>query len=195
MRAEWLVTVPALTLSALLALAVWYDIRSRRIPNRLVYSGALAALLLQTALPAGAGLFATPFGGIGLLLALAGLATGLLILLPMYMLGAMGAGDVKLMAMVGAFLGPQATLGAALQSLLAGGLLALVVALWNGALINVLQNIYHVLRHSLFRVLAGEGVRVDAPPTSTGKLAYAIAIACGTLSSVFLAKAPFWSLL
>ena len=55
---------------------------------------------------------------------LAGLALGLLLLLPLYLLGACGAGDVKLMAMTGAFLGPQDALGAILMTFLAGGLLA-----------------------------------------------------------------------
>lgn len=188
--------LPAALLCVLLALAVWQDVRSRRIPNRLVYPGALAGLLLHAALPGGTGLFGQPFGGLGLLSALAGLATGLATLLPMYMLRTMGAGDVKLMAMVGAFLGPQATLGAALLSLLAGGLLALAVALWQGTLIKVLSNVYHLLMHSLFRSLAGErGVRIEAIPAPTGKLAYAIAIACGTLASVFLPKLSTWSLL
>src|SRR5471032_315693 len=120
---------PLILLCTLLALAVWNDLRTRRIPNWLVFSGALLGLTLNAALPAGAGLFIAPQGAIGLLWALAGLALGLLLLLPMYMLRALGAGDVKLMAMLGAFVGPLAIAGIVVLTLLAGGVLALLVAL------------------------------------------------------------------
>ncbi|MEG0884092.1 MAG: prepilin peptidase, partial [Janthinobacterium sp.] len=97
------ISLPALLLCILLTGAVWHDMRSRRIPNGLVFGGALAALLLHAVLTPGA-------GGLGLPAALGGLALGLALLLPMYMLRALGAGDVKLMAMVGAFIGPQQVL-------------------------------------------------------------------------------------
>ncbi|MDC8758029.1 A24 family peptidase [Janthinobacterium fluminis] len=184
MPSHLLMILPALLLCALLAAAVWHDLRSRRIPNRLVFPGALAALALHTLLPAGGGLFGAPFGGLGPLAALAGMALGLAALLPMYMLRAMGAGDVKLLAMVGAFLGPHAIVGAALGSVLAGGVLALAVALWQGKLAKVLGNLHEMLVLSLMRGAAGEGARIAAPSAPTGKLAYAVAIAAGTLGSL-----------
>lgn len=195
MNINFLMMLPGFFLCALLALAVWHDVRSRRIPNRLVFLGALAGLALHTVLPAGAGLFNEPFGGLGFLTSLAGLGVGLAILLPMYVLRAMGAGDVKLMAMVGAFLGPQAVIGAALLSLLAGGLLALAVALWQRTLVKALTNIYHLLLQAFVRTLAGAGAGIDTPAASTGKLAYAIAITTGTMLHIFLARTPVWSLL
>ena len=93
-------------LAGLLAAALWHDLRTRRIPNRLVLWGTVGGVVLNSMLPAGAGLFQQPFGGLGLLQSLAGAAAGLALLLPMYLLRALGAGDVKLMAMCGAFLGP-----------------------------------------------------------------------------------------
>eukprot|EP01032_Pedospumella_encystans_P026765 gene26765-30247_t len=103
--------LPLLLLLGLLTTAVWHDIKARRIPNALVLPGALAGLALQGLLPAGGGFYTTPFGALGLLLGLAGMALGLALLLPMYMLGTMGAGDVKLLAMAGAFMfGMQAAL-------------------------------------------------------------------------------------
>lgn len=194
MDANFLMIFPTLLLCALLGLAVWHDVRSRRIPNRLVFPGALAGLALHAALPSGSGLYTEPFGGLGLLTSLAGLALGLALLLPMYMLRAMGAGDVKLMAMSGAFLGPQAIFGAVLSSLMAGGLLALLVALWQGTLFNMLGNCYQLVRYSLFRALAGEGLQVDAPATPSAELPYAIAIAGGTLTYLFFTHMPVWDL-
>ena len=178
---------PMILLAGLLLGAVWHDVRSRRIPNRLVFPGALAGLLLNAVLPAGAGLLTAAPGAIGLWPAVAGLALGLALLMPMYMLKAMGAGDVKLMAMVGAFVGPQAVLGAMLFSLLAGGVLALAVAAFHGTLRQVTSNSYHLLLNSLMRGIAGQRPGIDAPPEASGKLPYAIAIASGTLIYLLLA--------
>ena len=86
-------------LTGLLLIAAVSDYRTRRIPNELVLAGAAAGLLGNT-------LFSTlPLDGF--VTALQGLATGLAAFLPLYLLRLMGAGDVKLMAMVGAFLGLQ----------------------------------------------------------------------------------------
>ncbi|WP_219118079.1 prepilin peptidase [Janthinobacterium sp. UMAB-56] len=172
------ITLPTLLLCALLACAVWHDVRSRRIPNGLVFGGALAALLLHAVLtPAG--------GGLGVPAALAGLALGLALLLPMYMLRALGAGDVKLMAMVGAFMGPQQLMSATLLTLLAGGVLSLLVAACTGVLRQVLGNSYRMLFYSLLRGVSGGNARLDAPQAASGRLPYAIAIAAGTLLSFF----------
>lgn len=187
--------LPASTLFVLLSLAVWHDVRARRIPNRLVFAGALIGLALNTFLPAGAGFFTDSSGALGFLNSLGGVAIGLATLLPLYALGAMGAGDVKLMAMVGAFLGPKAVLGAAILTLLSGGLLALAVALWTGTLARVLHNTYVLLLHAVFRAFAGTGVRIDKPATSTTKLAYAIAIMSGTGLDIILTSTSGWTLL
>lgn len=187
--------LPLAVLGALLGAAVWHDLRSRRIPNRLVWTGMLAGVALQTALPAGAGLYSAPFGALGLGAALAGLALGLALLLPMYALGALGAGDVKLLAMTGVFLGPRELLGAALLTLLSGGLLALAVALAHGQLRQVMANLRVLLLHALLQPLAGGRAGIAAPPVATGKLAYAVAIAVGTALHILLAATTTWSTL
>ena len=188
-------TVPALLLAILLAWAVATDVRSRRIPNQLVLAGLLAGLALQATVTPGAGLFSEPFGALGFLKGLAGMALGLLLLLPMYALGAMGAGDVKLMAAIGAFLGPLDTLGAGLSSVLAGGVLALLVALFQGSLRKVAGNVKLMVLGSVLRGLAGGSARVDAPVTATGQLPYAVAIATGTVAYLLSTRYFGWSML
>lgn len=187
--------VPAAALAVLLSIAVWHDVRTRRIPNRLVLAGLPAGLFLNTVLPAGAGLFSDPAGAIGLLASLAGAAVGLATLLPLYAMGAMGAGDVKLMAMIGAFLGPQSVIGAALLSLLAGGVLALAVACWTGTLARVLRDTRALLAHTIARTATGASAATGKPAESSAKLAYAIAIGAGTALNIYLTKAHGWSLL
>ncbi|MCE9680771.1 A24 family peptidase [Halomonas alkalisoli] len=99
-------------------IAAGWDLRTRRIPNRLVLAGAAMGLLLQGAL-AGAG---------GILAAIFGLLVGLAILMPGYLMGFTGAGDAKLMASMGTFLGPIGVLQAGLASIVVGGLIGLSFA-------------------------------------------------------------------
>jgi prepilin peptidase CpaA len=181
-------------LAGLLGAALWHDLRTRRIPNRLVLWGTVGGVLLNSMLPAGAGLFQQPFGGLGLLQSLAGAAAGLALLLPMYLLRALGAGDVKLMAMCGAFLGPDAVLEAALLTFLCGGVLALAAALAGRRLRLVLRNTWHMMLGALLHSLAGGTATIAEPPPATGKLAYAFAIASGTGLQVFLHYTHLWSL-
>ena len=84
-----------LVLAAFLLVAVIHDLKSRRIPNRVTVTGALVGLVLAT-LEQGA------FPGSALL----GAAVALVVCFPFFALGALGAGDAKLFAMVGVFVGP-----------------------------------------------------------------------------------------
>jgi prepilin peptidase CpaA len=173
----------------LLLAAAWSDIRRRRIPNILVFPGAIAGVLLHALLP-------QETGGLGVLGSLAGWGTGLALLLPLYLLRIMGAGDVKLMAMTGAFLGAQATVGALLCVLLAGGVLALGTALWLGKLGALWRNLNVMLLGALaggamtglpVSGKAGEGVAEDAGQ-SAGTLPYGVAIAAGTMIYLAIAR-------
>ncbi len=185
---RFLALLPALVLGLIFAFALWHDVRARRIPNQLVAAGTIAALLLQGLLAPGAGLFSTPMGSLGLAASLGGFAVGLLLLLPFYALRTLGAGDVKLMAMVGAFIGPLGVLGAILLTMLVGGVLAVVVALRSGQLLQVMVNVQQMLGSRR----SGAGVPLDAPVVVTGKLPYAIAIACGTATQLILAGSAEW---
>ena len=144
-------------LAVLLALAVWRDVAGLRIPNAVVFPGTAAALLLSL-LP----------GGIGITDALAGLGVGLAAMLPLYMLRAAGAGDAKLMAMAGAFVGWKAAIGVVLASWMAGLLLSLLVI--------TQRRIGFVVARNFESMALG----TFDPRQTAAKLPYSCAIAIGT---------------
>ena len=181
-------TDTALILLAFIALvmaAVVCDLRTRRIPNSLVLAGMALGLLFQTVAPSGGGLFNGVGGGsLGPAQALLGAATGLALFMPMYALRTLGAADVKLLGMVGMWLGAEPVAWAALWALLAGGALALAVAVGSGVMRQVLNNLHDMLWYSLLRIQTGQDMSVGAPNRTTGRLPYALAIACGTTVEV-----------
>jgi len=156
------------------AVACATDIRSSRIPNLLTFSAILAGLLFHALLPQGG----------GLTLALLGMVAGLLVFFPIFALGAMGAGDVKLMAALGAWLGWQPVIYVALYGAVAGGILALALALWRGYLRTAAQNI-----KSLLTFWAIEGIKPLPALTleaGTGlRLPYALPIMVGLLVTLW----------
>jgi len=158
-------------LTVLLLAAVYTDLASRKIPNRLVYSGLGVAIVCQTMLSSGMGLWVS----------LQGMGLGLAMFLPMYFLRAMGAGDVKLMAMVGAFVGPKLIIGATLVTLIAGGVMAVMATLWKHEFWKLIENLKVMFLGSMTKLAAGQLPVPDQPTASVGKLPYALAIAAGTL--------------
>jgi len=174
-------------LACLLVPAVWYDIVNRRIPNRLITFGLIAGIVVNVV---GAEVANFEIGGMsGLFRALSGGIVGLLILLPLYLFRAMGAGDVKLMATIGVFLGPMPTLGAALLAFVAGGVLSLGAALWSRSLSHVLAN----LRLMIMLALSGRSSGLSLHDVqTTGRLPYAIAIAVGTALQLWLVTQETW---
>ena len=105
-----------LSLICLLSVASWFDLRSRRIPTQLIVLGILVGVL-QNALVETPGRFS--FGFYGFLL-------GFGLMFVPYVFGWLGAGDVKLFAVVGLFLGPDSTLNAAIYTAMCGGVLAML---------------------------------------------------------------------
>lgn len=161
----------------LLGISSWFDIRFRRIPNWLIVAGMTASFGTQA------------LNGIGNLSSWGmGLLVGFGLFIPLYIVKTMGAGDVKLMAMVGGFVGPAAIVGVVLISLIAGGILALAVALWSGTLRRTLTNTRFLLTDTMFKAMHGGGAQITAPPVSSGNLPYAVAIAAGTLIQLLLMR-------
>jgi prepilin peptidase CpaA len=160
----------------LLALACISDLRTRRIPNVLTLSAAAVALVfhLVTGGPAAAGW------------SVAGWIVGFLLFLPIFALRGMGAGDVKLLAAVGAWLGPMQVAIAALVTSVAGGVIAIVVALGSGYLKQALSNLSLLLMH--WRVVGVQPLeQVTLHGTKGPRLAYAIPIAIGTVVTIWRA--------
>lgn len=143
------------------------DIRTRRIPN--VISASLAAL--------GIALAAAGVTGISLGSSLLGFAVGLLAMLPGRVLGATGAGDVKLMAAVGAVLGVGLMPLALVYTALVGGVMALFVAIRRGR---------------LRRTIGGTGRLIARKPMDAAgahnKFSYGPAIAVGALLAAWLGR-------
>jgi prepilin peptidase CpaA len=126
----WLKTHPDLILPLLLSLGMAAcDLKTRRIPNYLTFGGALGGLGFQL------GYHGFP----GFLDGLAGLGLGFSLLVGFYLLGGMGAGDVKASAALGAWLGLWRAFYLFVYMGLAGGLIILVVLLWQRRLVAVIR--------------------------------------------------------
>ncbi|MBD5803300.1 Type IV leader peptidase family protein [Azoarcus sp. Aa7] len=167
-------------LSALLLIAAAHDLRGHRIPNILILCGALLAIALHTILPRGDGFLSLLPGALGPWGALKGLLIGLVVLLPLYLLRGLSAGDVKLMAMTGAFLGSPEIWWAIFSTFLAGGVLVLAAALRPGVAAQTLKNLRIMLASAMLRTASGGAVSIPAPPSAT-RLPYGLAIAGGTI--------------
>ena len=158
-------------LIALVLTACLRDLAERKIPNRLVVCGLLSAAVLH--LISGSPLRMVSVG-------LAGCATGLLVFLPLYLLRGMAAGDVKLMAMVGAFTGPLLALEIALATFCAGGVMALFMVLTQGRWDDFVANMRILLRPLYMRLVGFPYEREPLPGGSVGGMPYGLAIAFAT---------------
>lgn len=153
------------------------DVYQRRIPNYLIALGTLFGILYHMSAPDGS--------GIGF--ALAGLGIGIVTLFPIYALGLMGAGDVKLMGMIGSFLGITGVFGVILASMASGGILALGLAASKRMLPQLLVNLHLMM---LYRGIKKADGTVATTPTapSIGNMPYALAILAGTLIQLFVLR-------
>ncbi|MDH4565906.1 hypothetical protein E8E95_04375 [Pseudomonas sp. BN414] len=165
MAIEHLASVPVLL--GLLGIAVIVDLARHRIPNLLVLLGIGLGIAGQI----------YSQGLLGLGLGVLGVLIGLAAFLPLYALGGMAAGDVKLMAMAGAFLAPLDATWAAAFSLMAGALCGLALVLMRGQLPMTLNRYWLMFRLQTY--VAPEAGEVAGKP-----FPFAIAVLLGTLASV-----------
>ncbi len=141
------------------------DLRTRRIPNTVTIPIAAAGL----------GLAASGISGLTLGASLTGLAVGLLLMLPGHLFGGSGAGDVKLLAALGAVLGPSKILMAFLYSAIAGGILAIGFAIARGRLRRTFGGAMELITRPL------EAKRQIDAPTAGNRFPYGPAIAAGSV--------------
>ena len=157
--------------SLLLVVGCVTDLKSRRIPNELVATimatGILFAFTAPVVLPA-------------LAMSFAGIALGFGIWIAFYLVGAIGAGDVKFFAAAGAWLGPAATWRAALVAALVGGVLALVTLVLERRLGDALRRMALAASSGSMAVLQAEGS--IAPDVRRRPLPYGVALALGVLA-------------
>ena len=152
-----------------------FDLRSRRIPNALTLGGALAALI-ASAVTAGMG---------GIWSSAAGWALATAMWMPLYALGGMGAGDVKLMAAIGAWLGPLAVVYATLYGAVAGAVMAAGVVVAQRCVGQTWSNIHLLLTH--WRVAGfAPHAQLTLDAANSPRLAYAIPILIGTVAAIWL---------
>jgi prepilin peptidase CpaA len=124
-------------------------------------------------------------GWAGVLFAASGWAVGLALFLPLFFLKGMGAGDVKLLAGIGAWLGPMGAVWTGLYGAIAGGLMALVVALARGYMKTAVRNVWMMVRlWSIAGVQPVEGLTLASD--AGVRLPYALPLAAGALLTLWM---------
>jgi prepilin peptidase CpaA len=154
------------------------DLRSARIPNWLTYSSLLTALVLRVAV----------LGWVGLKSGTVGLLVAGGIFLVLFVMGAMGGGDLKLMASVGAWAGSGQVVAILLAAALAGGMLAIFYVFFRQGVRTTLRNILEIIR---FRLTSGlqPHPQLNVREAGTVRVPFGVAIAMGTL---FCAGNAIW---
>ncbi len=169
------VDISVIVAIAVASVACVFDLATRRIPNVLTLGAAACGFSFHIYASGGPG---ARYAGLGWTL-------GLLMFFVPFALRGLGGGDVKLMAALGAWLGPRDVFWAALYTGVAGGVLAVALALYTGYLRTALTNVRALLLH--WRV-AGLSPLPDLTleRSRAPRLCYAVPIAIGTLVALWL---------
>lgn len=160
-------------LLTLVSLAVIFDLKQRRIPNPLILTGLLFAFAYRMYFSGYSGLFST----------IQGLLLGIALLIIPFLMGGMGAGDVKLLGVVGALKGCPFVFSSFLWMALWGGGIALLILLLKGQLKETITNLGRgvLLAHlGVFQFTAG----LNSSETAI-YYPYALAIGLGVLSTFY----------
>jgi prepilin peptidase CpaA len=165
-----------LLLVPLAGVITYYDVRYRRIPNLFVLATLVSGLIINAI-----------YGGWGgVLTSVKGCGLGLGLMLLLHVLGAMGAGDVKLFASIGAVVGAKLVLPTFLVVALVGGVLAVYSMLRAGAVRTTLVN---VLRIFVGMLPGWQMPRFAVPADRRHTIPYGVAITFGTLISLAVFRA------
>lgn len=156
-------------------LACATDLRTRRIPNVLTFGAPIAAVAFAAA--------TAGWAGVGS--ALAGWAVGCALFFPLFALRGLGAGDVKLLAALGAWLGPAPVALVGIYAAIAGGVIALVVSFHTGYLRTAFRNIGALL---MFWKTVGlrPAPELTLESASGPRLAYAVPVFTGLMVMLWL---------
>ena len=156
------------SLLGLLLIASLTDLRRGLIPNRVTFTGIIGALVLHTA----------SNGSAGLQFSLMGILLGFMLLGPLYAMGGIGAGDVKLLMAVGGLVGPSNLMKIFIVASLIGGLWALALALRSWGLKQTVRRtwIWMKICHGTGRIVADSG-----QDQQNSILRYAPVLAVGTV--------------
>jgi prepilin peptidase CpaA len=168
-----------LNISLFIPLAIiiaYYDIRYRRIPNPFVLATLASGLAIN---------FIT--GGLrGLYLSAGGCLLAFILMFMLHLFGAMGAGDVKLFAAIGAVTGIQLVLPTFLVVVLTGGVLALVSIIRAGMLVTTMHRVLQIL----VGLLPGwQMPKFAVPADKRHTLPYGVAITIGSIISTAVFRA------
>ena len=165
--------VKVLMLVALMIFCSATDLSTRRIPNAVLLPTLMTALFLNSLAD----------GLAGLVDSVAGLIIGLLMLMPLHVLGRMGAGDIKLLGVVGSILGAWGAVVAGFASMMAGGILGVLYLIWLVLKPGVASRLSHVSRFT-----TGKNGAVDDAASSSvvrpAEIPYAVAITAGTFATL-----------
>jgi prepilin peptidase CpaA len=163
--------VSTVVLVALVLSAGWFDARLRKIPNWLNASGLAIGIVLGAC-----------HGMAGLRTAALGCVCALAVYLPLYILRGMGAGDVKLMAAVGALTGPSNWLVVFFVTAILGGLASLGLVVVRRACKQTLNNLLFIISEVLqFRAPCGRAPELDIRNPRALRLPHGVVIAAGCL--------------
>jgi len=172
MQSQMFVPVIAFLIAVI---ACAFDLRTRRIPNALTFGSAFAALLFHR----------FTGGTEGAMVAAGGWVVGLFLFLPFFAMRGMGGGDVKLLAALGAWLGPGQVVWLAVYTGVAGGVLAVWTAVAHGYLKTAMRNVFGALMYwGTVGLKPVPGLTLES--TDAPRLAYALPILAGTLVTLWL---------
>lgn len=158
--------------SAVLIFAAYIDGKQLKVPNWITFPMVFSGLLYHSVAHGWAGASAS----------LLGIGCGLLCLLPLYSIGGMGAGDVKLMAGIGAWLGAATTWNSFLVTVVVGALMAVVMVLRSGKIQHHVTQFFHIA-YEIFTIRDPKALFViakDRKPTMY-LLPYGIPICIGSI--------------